>query len=72
METGATFKFYCQKLVEVASVERAGLIDGIESAMAYGIFLLFPSSITLPFSVFSALVPITIIQRLFWAQRVSL
>lgn len=47
----------------------AGIIGGFETIVAYGIFLLFPSSITLLFSVFSVLVLITIAQRLVWARR---
>jgi len=48
----------------------AGLVGGFETVVAYGIFLLFPSSVILLFSVFSVLVLITIIQRLVWARRV--
>ncbi len=47
----------------------AGLIGGFETFLAYGIFLLFPASITTLFSIFAVLVLITIIQRLMWARR---
>ncbi|MCI0608321.1 MAG: CDP-alcohol phosphatidyltransferase family protein [Anaerolineae bacterium] len=47
----------------------AGIIGGFETILAYGIFLLFPAYITILFSVFSALVCITIIQRLIWAKQ---
>ena len=39
------------------------------NSLAYGIFLLFPAHITLLFSIFAALVFVTIIQRLVWARR---
>lgn len=47
----------------------AGIIGGFETIIAYGIFMLLPSHITALFSVFSALVFITTIQRLIWAKR---
>jgi phosphatidylglycerophosphate synthase len=47
----------------------AGLIGGFESIVAYGIFLLFPAHISVLFSIFAALVFITIIQRLIWAKQ---
>jgi phosphatidylglycerophosphate synthase len=47
----------------------AGLIGGFETIVAYGIFLLFPAFITILFSIFAALVFITIIQRLIWAKH---
>jgi len=47
----------------------AGLIGGFETIVAYGIFLLFPAYITILFSIFAALVFVTIIQRLVWARR---
>ncbi len=47
----------------------AGIIGGFETIIAYGIFLLFPAHITLLFSIFAALVFITIIQRLVWARQ---
>lgn len=46
-----------------------GLVGGFESIIAYSIFILFPAYITILFSIFSALVSITIIQRLIWAKR---
>jgi phosphatidylglycerophosphate synthase len=47
----------------------AGIIGGFETIIAYGIFLLFPTHITLLFSIFAALVFVTIIQRLVWAYK---
>ena len=47
----------------------AGIIGGFETIVAYGIFLLFPTHITILFSVFAQLVFITIIQRLIWARQ---
>jgi phosphatidylglycerophosphate synthase len=47
----------------------AGIIGGFETIVAYGIFLLFPTYITILFSIFAALVSITIIQRFIWAKQ---
>ena len=47
----------------------AGIIGGFETIIAYGIFLLFPAFITILFSIFAALVFITVIQRLIWAHK---
>jgi len=47
----------------------AGIIGGFETIVAYGIFLLFPDYITILFSIFAALVFITILQRLIWANH---
>lgn len=47
----------------------AGIIGGFETIIAYGIFLLFPTYITILFSIFALLVFITIIQRLIWAKK---
>lgn len=47
----------------------AGIIGGFETIIAYGIFLLFPAHITMLFSIFAALVFITIFQRLIWAKH---
>jgi phosphatidylglycerophosphate synthase len=47
----------------------AGIIGGFETIVAYGIFLLFPAFITILFSIFAALVFITIMQRLIWAKH---
>lgn len=47
----------------------AGLIGGFETIVAYCIFLLFPNAMAILYSIFSALVLITIFQRLFWARR---
>jgi phosphatidylglycerophosphate synthase len=47
----------------------AGLIGGFETILVYGIFLLFPAHLTILFSIFAALVLITVLQRLVWAKR---
>ncbi len=47
----------------------AGLIGGFETIIAYGIFTLYPAHLTIFFSIFAALVFITILQRLIWAQK---
>ncbi len=47
----------------------AGIIGGFETIIAYGIFLLFPAYITILFSIFAALIFITITQRLIWAKQ---
>ncbi len=47
----------------------AGIIGGFETFLAYGVFLLFPSYITIMFSIFTALVFITVLQRLVWAKN---
>ncbi|GAB4458838.1 MAG: CDP-alcohol phosphatidyltransferase family protein [Anaerolineales bacterium] len=47
----------------------AGLIGGFETILAYGIFILFPAYLTLLFSIFAALVFITVVQRLIWAGK---
>jgi hypothetical protein len=47
----------------------AGIIGGFETIVAYGIFLLFPDHIIILFSIFAALVFITILQRLIWAKH---
>ena len=47
----------------------SGLISGTESITAFCIFLLFPAQIAPLFGVFSALVFVTIIQRLIWAKQ---
>jgi len=47
----------------------AGLIGGFETIIAYGIFILFPTYITILFSIFAVLVFITVIQRLVWAKH---
>ncbi len=46
-----------------------GLIGGAETIVAYCLFLAFPARITLLFTLFAALVLITVIQRLVWAWR---
>ena len=52
-----------------AIVMPAGLIGGFETILAYCLFLLFPAMIGMLFTVFSALVLVTIVQRLVWARR---
>jgi len=47
----------------------AGLIGGFETLVAYGIFLLLPSHITILFYTLAVLVFITTLQRLIWAKR---
>ena len=47
----------------------SGLVGGFETILAYGVFLIFPEHITALFYFFSALVFITIMQRLAWARR---
>lgn len=44
-----------------------GLIEGTETVIMYGLFLLFPKHITALFSIFSCGVYITIVQRIRWA-----
>ncbi len=46
-----------------------GLIGATESITAFCIFLLFPAYLAPLFGIFSALVFITIIQRLVWAKQ---
>ena len=47
----------------------AGLIGGFETIIVYGIFLLFPTYITLLFSIFGVLVFFTAFQRVVWAWK---
>ncbi len=47
----------------------SGLIEGAETVVAYGLFLLWPGQAVLLFSVFAALVLITVGQRLWWAAH---
>lgn len=46
-----------------------GLIGGFETIIVYGIFLLFPTYITLLFSIFGVLVFFTAFQRVAWAWK---
>jgi len=46
-----------------------GLIGGFETLVAYGIFLLLPSHITILFYTLAALVFITTLQRIIWAKQ---
>lgn len=54
---------------QTSIVMPAGVIGGFETIVAYGIFLLFPTYITILFSIFATLIFLTIIQRLIWAKR---
>ena len=47
----------------------AGLIGGFETILFYSLFFLLPQYILELFIVFSLLILITIIQRLFWAKK---
>ncbi|MCG2784742.1 MAG: CDP-alcohol phosphatidyltransferase family protein [Anaerolineae bacterium] len=47
----------------------SGLIGGTESITAFCIFLLFPVYLAPLFGIFSALVFVTVIQRLVWAKQ---
>jgi len=47
----------------------AGLVGGTETILFYIIFILFPQQIYWLFPVMAALVSLTILQRLVWAQR---
>ena len=47
----------------------SGLIEGAETVVCYCLFLLWPGQIVLLFSVFAALVLVTVSQRLVWAVR---
>lgn len=47
----------------------AGLIGGFETIIAFGVFILFPTHLTLLYNIFAILVFITIAQRLIWAKR---
>ena len=46
----------------------AGIIEGAETIVFYSLFLVFPAHITLLFGLMSALIVITILQRIFWAM----
>ena len=47
----------------------SGLIEGAETVVAYCVFLIWPGQMVLLFSVFAALVLVTVSQRLWWAAR---
>jgi phosphatidylglycerophosphate synthase len=55
--------------VATTIVMPAGLIGGFETILAYCLFLLFPARLAPLYLIFSALVTITIVQRLVWAWR---
>ena len=47
----------------------SGIIEGAETVVFYGLFLLFPNALTFLFWTMSALVIVTMAQRLLWARR---
>ncbi|MBW6466665.1 MAG: CDP-alcohol phosphatidyltransferase family protein [Brevefilum sp.] len=47
----------------------SGLIGGFETIVFFSLFIVFQAYITLLFSIFSALVLVTVFQRLYWAKR---
>ena len=47
----------------------SGIIGGTETIIIYCVFLLFPNWIFILFNIFSALVFITVLQRLIWAHK---
>ena len=47
----------------------AGLVGGFETIVVYSLFFLLPQYILQIFIIFSALIFITIIQRLIWAKK---
>jgi phosphatidylglycerophosphate synthase len=47
----------------------SGLIGGTETISIYCVFLLFPTAIPILFGIFTALVFVTILQRLLWAWK---
>ncbi len=54
---------------QTSIVMPAGLIGGFETIIAFSVFTLFPAYITLLYSIFGALVFLTIFQRLIWAKK---
>ena len=50
-------------------VMSAGLVGGFETIVFYSLFFLLPQYLLLLFSIFSALIFFTVIQRLIWAKR---
>lgn len=48
----------------------SGLIGAVETLIAYCVFLLWPNTIEVWYSVFGGLVLFTVAQRLVWARRV--
>ena len=46
-----------------------GLIGGFETIVFYSLFFLLPQYITQLFIIFSLLILLTIVQRLFWAKK---
>ncbi|HUN21734.1 MAG TPA: CDP-alcohol phosphatidyltransferase family protein [Anaerolineales bacterium] len=47
----------------------AGIIGGSETVLAYSLFLLLPTHLPSLYGIFSMLVALTILQRLWWAKR---
>lgn len=47
----------------------SGLVEGAETVVFYSLFLLFPQALILLFWTMSALVAVTLAQRLVWARR---
>ena len=46
-----------------------GIVEGAETVIFYSLFLIFPSYLSVLFWVLSILVVLTILQRLWWAQK---
>ena len=46
-----------------------GIVEGTETVIFYSLFLIFPSYLSVLFWVLSILVVLTILQRLWWAQK---
>ena len=46
-----------------------GLIEGAETVLFFCLFCLFPGELLFLYLLFSALIVVTVLQRLFWAQR---
>ena len=47
----------------------SGIVEGAETVVFYCLFLLFPNALTFLFWTMSALVVVTVVQRLVWARR---
>jgi len=48
----------------------SGLVEGLETALVYGLMTSFPESLPLAFALFTVGVTCTILQRLIWAWNV--
>jgi len=55
--------------VEMPDANGTALVEGFETMLAYTLFILFPEYSTAAFSIFGALVFVTICQRLIWAFK---